>query len=157
MARNAIIALVAVLSVGIAACSSPAAPLAPGPGATLAPVPAATLRPANAPTPPVVTPKPVKQLTRAQENAIEAAEDYLDYSAFSRSGLIDQLVYEDYSKAVATFAVDSLDVNWKEQAFLSAQAYLDYSSFSLKGLIDQLRYEGFTKAQAEYGAEKAYN
>jgi hypothetical protein len=140
MRRNAVIALAAVLFVGIAACNAPAAPLGP----------------ANAPAAPVVTPKPATQLTRAQENAIEAAEGYLDYSAFSRSGLIDQLVYEGYSKADATFAVDSLPVDWNEQAFLSAQAYLDYSSFSLSSLIDQLKYEGFTKAQAECGAKKAY-
>jgi hypothetical protein len=33
------------------------------------------------------------------------ARDYLDYSAFSRSGLIDQLEYEGFSKAQAVYGV----------------------------------------------------
>lgn len=96
------------------------------------------------------------EITPAMENAIDSASSYLDYSAFSRSGLIGQLEYEDYATADATFAVDYLKVNWNEQAFKSAKSYLDYSSFSLQGLIDQLVYEGFTYDQASYGANKAY-
>ena len=96
------------------------------------------------------------KITSAMYNAIDAASSYLDYRAFSRSGLIDQLEYEDYATADATFAVDYLKVNWNEQAFKSAKSYLDYSSFSLQGLIDQLVYEGFTYEQASYGANKAY-
>lgn len=95
------------------------------------------------------------QLTAEQENAIGSAQDYLDYTAFSRSGLIKQLIYEGYSKAVSTFAVDHIKVDWKEQAYLSAKAYLDYSHFSRKGLIAQLKYEGFTTKQATYGVNKA--
>jgi hypothetical protein len=96
------------------------------------------------------------KITAAMENAIDTASSYLDYSAFSRTGLIGQLEYEGYATADATFAVDYLKVNWNEQAFESAKNYLDYSSFSLSGLIDQLVYEGFTYEQASYGANKAY-
>ena len=84
-------------------------------------------------------------------NAIESARSYLDYTAFSRSGLIAQLEYEEYSTEDATAAVDSLDVDWNEQAALMAQDYLDYSSFSRGGLVEQLEFEGFTTEQAEYG------
>lgn len=100
------------------------------------------------------SPSPTKaepEITVAQENAIESAQDYLDYTAFSRSGLIDQLEYEGYTTKDATFAVDYLDVNWNQQAATSAQDYLDYSSFSRTGLIDQLIYEGFTREQAIFG------
>lgn len=96
-------------------------------------------------------------LTRAQQNARDSAQSYLAYTAFSRSGLIDQLVFEDYSRADATIAVDSLRVDWREQAYKSAKSYLDYSSFSLNGLIEQLEYEGFSSADATYGANRAYN
>ncbi len=108
---------------------------------------------------PEATPAPAatRALTAAQENAILKGQEYLDYTAFSRTGLIDQLVYEGFTKKVATFGVDSLAVDWKEQAYLKGKAYLDYTSFSLKGLIDQLEYEGFTAKQAKYGATKAYN
>ncbi|WP_202409606.1 Ltp family lipoprotein [Halobacillus litoralis] len=34
------------------------------------------------------------------------AQDYLDYSSFSRSGLIDQLIYEGFSTEDATYAVN---------------------------------------------------
>ncbi|OBB19761.1 hypothetical protein A5761_00655 [Mycolicibacterium setense] len=93
--------------------------------------------------------------TVSQRNAVRAAKDYLDYSAFSRQGLIEQLEYEDFSTADATFAVDSITVDWNEQAAKAAKAYLDYSAFSRGGLIEQLEYEGFTPAQAVYGATAA--
>jgi hypothetical protein len=95
------------------------------------------------------------QLTAEQENAIGTAEDYLDYTAFSRSGLIKQLQFEGYSKAAATFAVDHITVNWNEQAHLAAVAYLDYTHFSRSGLIKQLQFDGFTNKQATYGVKKA--
>jgi hypothetical protein len=96
------------------------------------------------------------KITAALDNAIGAAESYLDYTAFSRSGLIEQLKYEDYKTEDATFAVDYLKVDWNQQAAKSAKSYLDYTNFSLEGLIGQLQYEGFTYEQATYGANKAY-
>jgi hypothetical protein len=75
----------------------------------------------------------------------------LDYTAFSRSGLIDQLKFEGFNQDDATYAVDALNVDWNEQAAQSAASYLDYTSFSRSGLIDQLVFEGFTQSQAEYG------
>ena len=82
------------------------------------------------------------------------AADYLDYSAFSRTGLIKQLEFEKYSTGDATWAVDRVTVDWNEQAAKKAKSYLEYRSFSRAGLIDQLVYEGFTPAQAEYGVSK---
>ena len=106
---------------------------------------------------------PEPELTAGQRNALESAESYLEYGAFSRQGLIDQLTSEygdGYSKKDATFAVDALDVNWKKQAVKAAEGYLEFGSFSLQGLIEQLESEygdQFTHAQAVYGAKKAYN
>lgn len=92
--------------------------------------------------------------TAGQRNATKSAQQYLEYSAFSRSGLINQLEFEGYSTADATYAVDSLNVDWNEQAARSAEQYLEYSSFSRSGLIDQLVFEGFTRSQAEYGVSR---
>ena len=89
--------------------------------------------------------------TAGQENARESAESYLKFQAFSRTGLIKQLEFEDYSTEDATYAVDAVNADWNEQAAKSAKSYLDYSSFSRSGLIDQLLFEGFTQSQAEYG------
>ncbi|WP_278261854.1 Ltp family lipoprotein [Nocardia sp. AG03] len=97
-----------------------------------------------------------EQVTSSQRNAIQSAQDYLEISAFSRSGLIEQLEYEGYSTEDATFAVDSLNTDWNEQAARSAKQYLELSSFSRTGLIEQLEYEGFTREQAVYGVDAAY-
>jgi hypothetical protein len=94
-------------------------------------------------------------ITRSQENALRAAGNYLDFAAFSRSGLIEQLEFEGYDKADANWAVDELDVDWNEQAAKSAETYLEFSAFSRSGLIDQLEFEGYTTAQATYGADQA--
>jgi hypothetical protein len=93
--------------------------------------------------------------TIGQINAKQSAEDYLNFAAFSREGLIEQLEFEDYSKEDAEYAVDALNVDWNEQAAKSAEAYLETTSFSKQSLIDQLVFEGFTKEQAKFGVEAA--
>ena len=92
-----------------------------------------------------------KELTMGQQNALSKASDYLAYSAFSYSGLIEQLEFEKFSKEDATYAADNCEADWNEQAALKAQQYIDYTSFSKDGLIEQLEFDGFTKEQAEYG------
>lgn len=92
-------------------------------------------------------------VTTSQANAIDSAESYLRFSAFSKTGLTDQLEFEGFSNADATFAVNNVTVDWFEQAAESAKSYLDYSSFSRQGLIDQLEFEGFTSEQAVYGVD----
>ncbi|WP_298584289.1 Ltp family lipoprotein [uncultured Kocuria sp.] len=93
-------------------------------------------------------------MTVAQQNAVRSAESYIDFSGFSRTGLIEQLEFEGYSNADATMAVDSLDIDYNEQAAKSAQSYLDVSGFSRSGLIEQLMFEGYTAEQAAYGADQ---
>jgi colicin import membrane protein len=97
---------------------------------------------------------PAASQTVAQENACESAQDYLDMMAFSRKGLIRQLIREGYSVEDATYAADVVDADWDEQAAKSAQDYLDTMSFSRKGLINQLKHEGFTEKQAVYGVSQ---
>ncbi|MFX9003696.1 Ltp family lipoprotein [Acinetobacter baumannii] len=92
---------------------------------------------------------------------MRTAKSYLEYQAFSRKGLINQLSSdygEGYSVNDATVAVDSLDVDWKEQAAKAAAQYLEQQGFSCKGLINQLASdygEKFTLEQAKYGAAQA--
>ena len=147
-------------SAGTATPSSTGEPVDPTMEPTAKPTPKPTPKPTAKPTPKPTakpTPKPAATpaLTLAQLNAIGSARDYLAYTSFSRPGLIGQLNFEGYGTAVATFAVDRLHVNWKEQAYQKALEYLDYSSFSRSGLIEQLEFEGFTSAQAVYGVTKA--
>lgn len=97
----------------------------------------------------------VPPMTASQEQAVGTAADYLDYSGFSRTGLIQQLEFEGFSHADASFAVDHVDADWNAEAVESAKGYLDYSHFSHSGLVQQLEFEGFTREQAEYGTRKA--
>jgi hypothetical protein len=82
-------------------------------------------------------------------------------TGFSRDGLIEQLssdAGDGYSVADATVAVDSLDVDWKENAAKSARQYLSMSGFSCQGLIEQLSSKAgdkYTVDQATYGARQA--
>lgn len=93
------------------------------------------------------TPSP----TTGEKNALRTAREYLNFSAFSYTGLIKQLEYEGYLTEEATYAADNCNANWNEQAAKSAKEYLDMSSFSRQELINQLIYEGYTQEQAEYG------
>ena len=100
---------------------------------------------------PQPTPQPAPQgETVSQQNAVKKAKSYLDYAAFSRTGLIEQLEFEGFTNADATYAVGQISVDWNQQAVKKAKSYLDYSAFSRSGLIEQLEFEGFTNAEATY-------
>lgn len=100
-------------------------------------------------------------LSRPQKNAVRSAEQYISMTGFSRDRLIEQLSSdggEGYEVADATIAVDTLNINWNEQAARTAKNYLDMTGFSCDGLIDQLSSdggEGYTVDQATYGAQQA--
>ena len=154
--RKSIAALLAVGIIAVptfAACenlSDEAAEPAPKPKTEqVAQAPKATPAPKPAPAP-----KADVGETVSQENARESAESYLGYSDFSRSGLIEQLEFEGYSNADATYAADTVSVNWNGEAADSARSYLEYSSFSRSGLIEQLQFEGFTPSQAQFGVNQ---
>ena len=95
-------------------------------------------------------------VTPGEQRALDRAHDYLDYMAFSYSGLIEQLEFEGFSHDEAVYAVDNCGADWYEQAARRAREYLNYTSFSYSGLVDQLVFEGFTQEQAEYGANREY-
>lgn len=91
-------------------------------------------------------------VTVSQKNAFSKAKSYLSYTAFSYQGLINQLEYEQFSTADATYGADHVGANWNEQAAKKAKSYMSYSSFSRGSLIGQLEYEKFTPEQAAFGA-----
>lgn len=101
-------------------------------------------------------------MTSGQENALQAAQNYLDLSGFSKAGLIQQLsspAGDGYSKADATFAANNVDADWNAEAVEAAQNYLDISPMSKDALIQQLSSSAgdkFTPAQAQYAANKVY-
>lgn len=120
------------------------------------------------PDPPAVDTEPAAepetpaepQYTMEEQQAIASALDYLDYTAFSKQGLIDQLSSEygeQFPVKVAETAVNSLDVDWSAEAVEAADDYVRYGSFSCDGLVDQLSSEygeQFTSKQALHGAKE---
>jgi len=102
------------------------------------------------------TKEPVKNSdeTLSQKNAVKKSENYLEYTAFSKSGLIEQLKFEGFSQEDAIYAVNKINADWKEQATNKAKSYLDYTSFSRSGLIEQLEFEGFSNEEATYAVNQ---
>lgn len=94
---------------------------------------------------------PSSTTTIGERNALSKAKSYLEFMAFSYSGLVEQLEYEGFSSSEAKYGADNCGADWNEQAAKKAKSYINTMSFSRSGLIEQLEYEGFTKEQAEYG------
>lgn len=93
--------------------------------------------------------------TVSQQNAVKAAQQYLNYSAFSHDGLVAQLEHDQFSQADATYGADDSDADWNAEAIKAAQSYLNYTAFSQGGLVSQLEHDQFTQSQATYGANNA--
>lgn len=85
--------------------------------------------------------------------ATAIAKEYLDLTAFSYMGLIEQLEFEGFPTDVATYGVDHCAANWYEQAVRKSEQYLELMAFSRINLIEQLVFEGFTEAEAIYAAD----
>lgn len=115
------------------------------------PTPTEKPAPTEKPTP-TVTPAS-SNATTGERNALNKAKSYLDFTAFSYAGLIEQLEYEGFSTEEATYGADHCGADWNEQAKKKSKSYLDFTAFSYTGLIEQLEFEGFTTEQATYGAD----
>ena len=48
------------------------------------------------------------ELSKEEKNAIRKAESYLDFMAFSRKGLIEQLMFEGFSREQAEYGVTAV-------------------------------------------------
>ena len=93
--------------------------------------------------------------SETKQTAVECALDYLDALYLSREGLIAQLVYEGYTEDESVATVDSLPVDWFDQAAGSAMDYLEYDSYSELELAQLLLNVGYSPEEAKYGAASA--
>lgn len=141
-------ALAAAAALTLAGCAVPDESETADLPSTLPPLPTLEVEPAAEPAEP--------EVPREYVRALDSAESYLSFTAFSRSGLAEQLEFEGYGPEAAEYAVENVGADWNEQAVLAAESYLDFTSFSRQGLVDQLIYEGYTPEQAEYGVSVAY-
>ena len=96
------------------------------------------------------------------EQALKSAQNYVDALHFSRQGLKQQLTSEygsGFSEEAAEYALEHVDVDYKEEAVEAAESYLDAMSFSRQELKQQLTSEygsGFTEEEAEYALNQVY-
>jgi len=87
------------------------------------------------------------------EQALRAAELYLDIMPFSYDKLVKQLEYEGFTHDQALYAVDNCDADWVENAIIRAREYAKLRPFSRDGMVKQLEYAGFYPEQAKYAVE----
>lgn len=122
-----------------------------------------TTPPTQSPAPPTTKPPAASSggLDQQAQIAVQQAKQYLQTDAFSQAGLIAQLDSPNgggFSVADATAAVDSLNVNWNNEAVQSAKDYMKLEPMSCADLVQQLDSSSgdqYTYAQAVYGAEQA--
>lgn len=94
--------------------------------------------------------------TISQRNAVKQAKSYIETMPFSKKELINQLIFNKYSKEDAKYAVNKLEIDYKIQAVRQAKSYLETMAFSKEELLHQLKFNGYTDEQAEYAVNEVY-
>ena len=98
------------------------------------------------------------------ESALKNAKAYSDTLCMSKAMIYDQLIHdsevpyygeEKFSAEAAQYAVDNVDVDWKENALKTAQAYSYTLNMSKAAIYDQLisEVDQFTPEEAQYAID----
>lgn len=98
--------------------------------------------------------QPAQQLTKEEQDALDYALALLETVAYSREGLISQMVHDGYEEAVAAAAADRTGLDWKAQAVRSAQECVLHLAVSRTGVAQMLEYERFTADETAYAMEQ---
>lgn len=97
------------------------------------------------------------ELTPTQQQAADEAADYVEFIPSSRARLIEVLTLDGtYTEPDATVAVDSLNIDFNEQALLESQTLIEYGTYARQSLIASLSWEyggAFTLEEATYAAD----
>lgn len=89
-------------------------------------------------------------ITIGQENALDKATSYIEFSDFSQQGLRRQLEFEGFTSEEIDYALEYVPVDYEQEASDRALAYYTTQSLSKTGVRDQLEFEGYTSEQIEY-------
>ncbi|MDE6701367.1 MAG: Ltp family lipoprotein [Acetatifactor sp.] len=92
---------------------------------------------------------------KAYKSALNKAISYNETMPMSKAEIYDML-RKDFTADAAQYAIDNLNVDWKENALFQAQKYDEVLHLSKAGLYDQLRsdYGGrFTAEEAQYAVD----
>ena len=93
------------------------------------------------------------------KSALKKAKSYSDIMNMSKAGIYNQLTSEygeKFSAEAAQYAIDNVEVDWKENALKKARSYQDIMSMSPSAIYDQLvsEYgEKFTPEEAQYAID----
>ena len=98
--------------------------------------------------------QPAEELTREEQDALDYALALLETVAYSREGIISQMVHDGYEEAVAAAAADRTGTDWKAQAVRSAQECVLHLAVSRTGVAQMLEYERFTADETVYAMEQ---
>lgn len=96
---------------------------------------------------------------REYQNALTSAEMYQETLSMSEEGLRDQLTSPDgdnYPEEAVKYALENIDVDYKEEALASAKVYQDTIPMSDDELFEQLTSDygdKFTEEQAQYAID----
>lgn len=100
-----------------------------------------------------------KKPPKEYSNALKKAETYSDLMHMSKQAIFDQLTSEygeQFPEDAAQYAIDNLDVDWKDNALKNAESYSDTMHMSKQRIYDQLisEYgEQFTEKEAQYAID----
>ena len=109
-----------------------------------------------------IEPAPESESELTQEmidkgRALRQAEICINGIGYSKTSLCEMLMRSyNFSEETATYAVDTLVVDWKEKAYEKLVSYLDVNKdWDYDRAYGQLEYEKFEKEEIEYALEKA--
>jgi len=93
-----------------------------------------------------------KRISKKLKKIIKKASWYVENTSSSRMEIIAILRKMEYPMEDCLAAIDSLNVNWNNQAKKAADNYLKIAKFNKDELVSQLQFDGFTLEEAQFGA-----
>lgn len=105
------------------------------------------------------TEETIDNIPREYRNALKSAKNYISMMPMSKKGLYNQLTSEfgdSFPADAAQYAIDNLEIDYKEQALKSAKNYISMMPMSKKGLYNQLTSDfgdKFTEEEAQYAVD----
>lgn len=100
------------------------------------------------------------EVPKEYEAALKRARSYGRIFHMSRNGIYEQLTsdVEGFTPEAAQYAVDNLDMDYRENAYQKAQDYFEKMNMSKEGIYNQLISSagGFTLEEAQYAVDKLF-
>ena len=100
---------------------------------------------------------PLPLLDAEYTSAYATAKEFLKKSPLSKQKIKNDLTKNDrYSEDASLYAINKLNIDWKEQALLKAKSYQMFH-YSKEKLVEQLiKYDLFTQEEADYAVEQGH-